>query len=88
MRINVDLAVSDLAEDERTEGDRAGQELAGVDEAARHAPQDLLSEVVDYEAVATRVRMIVSAGHVGLVETLAERIAERTGIECGCGVIG
>ena len=39
------------------------------------AGPDALACVVDYEAVAKRVRAIVSAGHVRLVETLAERIA-------------
>ena len=38
--------------------------------------RDELSRVVDYEAMADRVRTIVSGGHVRLVETLAERIAE------------
>jgi dihydroneopterin aldolase len=37
---------------------------------------DTLSRVVDYEKIATRVRAIVGAGHVRLVETLAERIAQ------------
>ncbi len=37
---------------------------------------DQLARVVDYEAVATRVRGVVDAGHVRLAETLAERIAE------------
>jgi dihydroneopterin aldolase len=32
--------------------------------------------VVDYEQVANQIRAIVAAGHVRLVETLAERIAE------------
>jgi dihydroneopterin aldolase len=32
--------------------------------------------VVDYERIAATVRRIVAAGHVRLVETLAERIAE------------
>jgi dihydroneopterin aldolase len=32
--------------------------------------------VVDYEGVANAVRALVAAGHVMLVETLAERIAE------------
>jgi 7,8-dihydroneopterin aldolase/epimerase/oxygenase len=61
IRINVDLGVRD-------------------DGAARvsRAPvgRDDLSRVVDYEAIANRVRGIVAAGHVRLVETLAERIAE------------
>ena len=37
---------------------------------------DKLSEVVCYEDVAAGVRSLVSEGHVNLVETLAERIAE------------
>jgi dihydroneopterin aldolase len=32
--------------------------------------------VVDYEQVARSVRAVVAAGHVQLVETLAERLAE------------
>jgi dihydroneopterin aldolase len=32
---------------------------------------------VDYEVVTGEVRALVAAGHVMLVETLAERIAER-----------
>ena len=44
---------------------------------SRAAPRrDDLSRVVDYEAVAIRVRDIVHAGHVRLLETLAERVAE------------
>ena len=40
-------------------------------------PQDdKLSEVVCYEDVAAGVRSLVGAGHVNLVETLAERIAD------------
>ncbi len=61
IRINIDLAVID----------DAGRPLS------RAAPgRDELSRVVDYEAVAAGVRAIVSAGHVRLVETLAERLAE------------
>ncbi len=61
VRINVDLGVED---------DGAlplSRSPVGRDELAR---------VVDYENVAERVRSIVGAGHVRLVETLAERIAE------------
>ena len=36
---------------------------------------DHLSRVVSYETVAAEVRAIVAAGHIKLVETLAERIA-------------
>ena len=34
-----------------------------------------LADTVNYEAVAASVRRIVSEGHVGLVETFAERLA-------------
>lgn len=37
---------------------------------------DQLGRVVDYEKVAVCVRAIAQAGHVRLVETLAERIAQ------------
>ncbi|HVC63578.1 MAG TPA: dihydroneopterin aldolase [Acetobacteraceae bacterium] len=61
VRINVDLGVED-------DGARAlSRARVGRDE---------LSRVVDYEKVADTVRGIVAAGHVRLVETLAERIAE------------
>ncbi len=61
VRINVDLAVED-------DGARPlSRTPVGRDELAR---------VVDYEKVADQVRAIVAAGHVRLVETLAERIAE------------
>jgi dihydroneopterin aldolase len=61
VRINVDLGVED-------DGARAlSRARVGRDE---------LSRVVDYEKVAASVRGIVAAGHVRLVETLAERIAE------------
>lgn len=36
---------------------------------------DRLSEVVDYEALVGRVRRVVEAEHVQLVETLAEKLA-------------
>lgn len=61
VRVNVDLAVEDL-----------GAEFVSRPAVGR----DLLSRVVDYEAVADAIRAIVSAGHILLVETLAERIAE------------
>lgn len=61
IRINVDLGVED-----------DGAQLFSRAPVGR----DELSRVVDYGVVANRVRSIVSAGHVRLVETLAERIAE------------
>ena len=38
--------------------------------------EDKLDQVVDYEAITNRIRAIVSAGHINLAETLAERIAQ------------
>ena len=61
VRINVDLGVDD-------DGARAVSR-AGVG-------RDELSRVVDYERIAAAVHGIVAKGHVRLVETLAERIAE------------
>ncbi len=62
VRINLDLAVSDDAA-----GARLSRAAVGADELGR---------VVDYEAIVNRVRALVAAGHVQLVETLAERLAE------------
>ena len=62
VRINVNLGVED-------DGGRPLSRTA--------AGRDDLTRVVDYEAVANTVRRIVAAGHVRLVETLAERIAEQ-----------
>jgi len=48
----------------------------GVAEDIAQAGIDQLSRVVSYEKIADRVRAIVGAGHIRLVETLAERIAD------------
>ena len=40
------------------------------------ATDDKLAQVVDYEVIVERVRRIAGRGHVNLLETLAERIAE------------
>ena len=61
IRINVDLGVTD---DGALPMSRAS---VGRDDLAR---------VVDYEALAIKVRRICGSGHVNLVETLAERLAE------------
>ncbi|MBC7800602.1 MAG: dihydroneopterin aldolase [Gemmatimonadaceae bacterium] len=45
----------------------------GVDEGADTS--DALDRVVSYETIANAVRTIAGAGHIKLVETLAERIA-------------
>lgn len=61
---------------------RINLDLGIVDDGAAHSlsrprvGQDDLSRVVDYEAIVNRVREIVAAGHVQLVETMAERLAE------------
>ncbi len=61
VRVNLDLAVDD--------------EGAGL--LSRPAVgRDDLSRVVSYETLVTQTRALVAAGHVQLVETLAERIAE------------
>lgn len=61
VRINLDLGVED----------------DGAKPLSRaRVGRDELSRVVDYEKLANMVREIVGAGHVRLVETLAERIAE------------
>ncbi len=70
IRINVDLGVVD--EGARTAG------AGGAPALSRGAVgPDQLSRVVDYGAIAGGIRAIVASGHVRLVETLAERIAER-----------
>ncbi len=46
--------------------------------ALRPGPSsDDLADVVSYETVVNNIRAVVESGHVNLVETLAERIAER-----------
>jgi dihydroneopterin aldolase len=64
IRLNIDLAVLD-------EGAPLNRPLS-----LPAAAKDELRRVVDYERVAEKVREIVASGHVRLVETLAERIAE------------
>jgi dihydroneopterin aldolase len=61
VRINLDMVIDD-------------QPAANMSRAA--VGRDDLARVVDYEAIVNRVRAIVLAGHVQLVETLAERLAE------------
>jgi dihydroneopterin aldolase len=38
--------------------------------------EDRLDKVVDYGAIAAKIRRIIDAGHINLAETLAERIAQ------------
>jgi len=39
-------------------------------------PVERLGDTVNYETVATAARLIAGAGHIGLVETFAERLAQ------------
>ena len=48
----------------------------GVTEGEQPA-QDRLADVVCYEDVVTAIRGIVATGHINLVETLAELVADR-----------
>ena len=57
----------------RTQRIRVNVDL-GVAEGAGEGSDDL-ARVVDYSVIVDGVRAIVAAGHVRLVETLAERIA-------------
>src|SRR5579875_2335899 len=65
IRINVDLTVAEVPR---------GAEIGAMSRAG--VGRDELGRVVDYEHIANKVRAIVCAGHVQLVETLAERLAE------------
>ena len=47
-----------------------------VDEAV-YRPTDELADVVCYEDIVDAIKAIIAQGHVNLVETLAERIADR-----------
>jgi dihydroneopterin aldolase len=65
----------------RTQRIRVNVDLGVTDDGARglsrpSVGRDDLSRVVDYAVVAETIRRIVGAGHVQLVETLAERLAE------------
>jgi len=65
----------------RTQRIRVSVDLGVTDDGALGLSRpsvgaDDLARVVDYAAVAERVRGVVAAGHVQLVETLAERLAE------------
>jgi 7,8-dihydroneopterin aldolase/epimerase/oxygenase len=60
---------------------RINVELAVIDDAVQHLSRaavgaDDLARVVDYEAIVNRIRALTISGHVQLVETLAERLAE------------
>ncbi len=61
IRINLDLAIQEEAPG------KLSRPSVGRDDLAR---------VVDYESIVNTTRAIVNQGHVQLVETLAERLAE------------
>ena len=50
-----------------------------VEDAAKI--EDRLDQVVDYAEITQRIRDIVAAGHINLIETLAERIAETSFVD-------
>lgn len=58
----------------KTQRVRINVDLAVREDGA--ARSDRLTDVVDYGVVADKIRAIVQTGHVNLVETLAERIAD------------
>ena len=69
------------SEQGRTQRIRVNVDLGVTDDGARELSRpsigrDELGRVVDYAVIAERVRRIVASGHVRLVETLAERLAE------------
>lgn len=51
-------------------------DLGVVDDAVAAPGYDVLERVLDYEAVANRVRDLVLKGHTQLLETLCEKIAQ------------
>lgn len=54
--------------------------MFGVDmaaDAARAAATDAIEDALDYSAVAATVRTVVTEGKFQLIETAAERVAER-----------
>jgi dihydroneopterin aldolase len=53
---------------------RINADLAVLDTVAQAG--DALANVYNYETVVAGVRAIIAAGHINLVETLAERVAE------------
>lgn len=67
VRINIDLAVTD---------DGVGGNLSRPALGRLAIGEDDLARVVDYETIVIKIRKMVTAGHVQLVETLAERLAE------------
>jgi len=61
---------------ERAAEQRVRVNIAIDVDASAGTAGDNLANVLDYEAVVLAVRHIAAKGHINLVETLAERIAE------------
>ncbi len=53
---------------------RINVDMAAVDQAGPVG--DDIANVVSYEDVITGIKQVIAAGHINLVETLADRIAE------------
>lgn len=73
LELNASIGVHTHEKEER-QRIRINLDLA-VREDAVAAEQDALAHVVCYEKVVSDIRRLVDAGHVNLVETLAERVA-------------
>ncbi len=58
----------------KTQRIRINVDLAVLEDGK--ARSDRLTDVVDYGVVVDKIRTMVASGHVNLVETLAERIAD------------
>jgi dihydroneopterin aldolase len=73
----LDAAIGVYAQEHgRTQRIRLNVDLGVTDDGRAPVGADDLARVVDYAVVLAQVRRIVDAGHVRLVETLAERLAE------------
>ncbi len=72
LELNVEIGVH------RHERRRSQRVRINIDLTVAEGPapvDDRLENVVDYEIIVSGVKAIVAAGHINLVETLAERVA-------------
>jgi dihydroneopterin aldolase len=70
------IALLGIHEHEKVKAQRI---VINIDLSVREGKSDIkddIHNVVSYEVVVRRVEQVIAAGHVHLVETLAERIAE------------
>ncbi len=73
-----DLELEALIGVHRHERKRRQPVRINIDLAVREnvgALQDRLSQVLDYEVLVDEIKSLVAAGHINLVETLAEQVA-------------